>query len=624
MKRRYDMPFGARIGSDGQVRFRLWAPGAKTVELVLNDSDTMQVLPMPTLEAGWFELTTDQARAGSRYRFRIDGDLQVPDPASRYNPDDVHQASQVIDPETFDWQDDDESQAGVWRGRPWEETVLYEIHVGAFSSEGTFKAVEERLDYLADLGVTAIELMPVADFPGQRNWGYDGVLLFAPDASYGTPEALKSLVQSAHARGLMVFLDVVYNHFGPDGNYLHAYAQEAFFTERHHTPWGAGINFDGPNSRPVRDFFIHNACYWLQEYHLDGLRFDAVHAILDDSETDIVTEIAEAVREGPGRERHIHLVLENDANIAHYLSQDQTGRPRWHRAQWNDDIHHALHVAVTGECDGYYIDYADRPAWYAGRCLTEGFAYQGERSPYRDGEIRGEPSVHLPPTAFVNFLQNHDQVGNRAFGERIGMLASADALHCAIAILLIAPSPPLLFMGEEFASTRPFTFFCDFGPTLATAVTEGRRNEFARFERFRDLAVRQSIPDPNDTATFQAAKLDWESLLEPGHEAWRTLYRNLLALRQREIVPRLAGMGGAAGKFQLIGDKGLKVRWRLGDGAHLVLIANLGEAPLPVRDLDPTAAGISLYSHPEGLAAGLAASRLPAWSVGWFLNIAQV
>ncbi|MCP4963935.1 MAG: malto-oligosyltrehalose trehalohydrolase, partial [bacterium] len=251
--------------------------------------------------------------------------------------------------------------------------------------------------------------------------------------------------QSAHARGLMVFLDVVYNHFGPDGNYLHAYAQEAFFTKRHHTPWGAGINFDGPDSRPVRDFFIHNACYWLQEYHFDGLRFDAVHAILDDSETGIVTEIAEAVREGPGRERHIHLVLENDANITHYLSHDQPGQPRWHRAQWNDDIHHALHVAVTGESDGYYIDYADRPAWYAGRCLTEGFAYQGEPSPYRDGEVRGEPSVHLPPTAFVNFLQNHDQVGNRAFGERIGMLASPDALRCAVAILLIAPSPPLLF-----------------------------------------------------------------------------------------------------------------------------------------------------------------------------------
>ncbi len=441
--RRHHMPYGAELTEDGSVRFRLWAPGARQIDLCLQREDGERLIAMSHRDAGWYELVTREAGASDRYRFRIDGDMRVPDPASRFQPEDVHGPSEIVDPAAFDWHDED------WRGRPWEETVLYEVHVGTFTPEGSFRAIEERLDYLADLGVTAIELMPVADFPGRRNWGYDGVLPYAPDGSYGRPEDLKHLVQCAHQRGLMVFLDVVYNHFGPEGNYLHVYA-EPFFTERHHTPWGAGINFDGSGSRDVRDFFIHNALYWLEEYHLDGLRLDAVHAIADDSQPDILQELAVRVHAGPGRNRHVHLVLENDHNAARYLVRSEDGSPRLYVAQWNDDAHHALHLLATGESDGYYEDYADAPTDHLGRTLTEGFAYQGDPSAYRHGERRGEPSSHLPLTAFVNLLQNHDQVGNRALGERIDRLADPRALRAVTAILLLAPSPPLLFMGQEF------------------------------------------------------------------------------------------------------------------------------------------------------------------------------
>ena len=339
--------------------------------------------------------------------------------------------------------------------------------------------VIDKLDHLATLGVTAIELMPVADTPGRRNWGYDGVCLFAPQSAYGRPEELKALVDAAHGRGLMVFLDVVYNHFGPEGNYLHVYAPQ-FFTDRYHTPWGAAINFDG-GFRPVRDFFIENALYWLEEYHLDGLRLDAVHAIRDNSTPDILVELAETVRRRVGTGRQVHLVLENDDNASRYLERDRDDRPRWYTAQWNDDAHHALHVLLTGEDAGYYGDYSDAPARHLGRTLAEGFAYQGEASPHRGGSPRGTPSKRLPATAFVPFLQNHDQVGNRAFGDRISTLADADAVRAAVAVLLLAPSPPLLFMGEEWAARQPFPFFCDFGPDLADKVREGRRREFARF-----------------------------------------------------------------------------------------------------------------------------------------------
>ena len=362
------MPFGAELREDGSVRFRLWAPAARQVELLLRGPQGTRALQMAQAGEGWFELVTAEAGAGSRYLYRIDGGLEVPDPASRLNSEDVHGPSVVVDPTAFEWTD------GTWRGRPWHEAVIYELHVGTFSPEGTFSGVERKLDHLVDLGVTAIELMPIADFPGKRNWGYDGALLYAPDTAYGTPDELKSLVCAAHERGLMVLLDVVYNHFGPEGNYLHVYAPQ-FFTDRHHTPWGAAINFDGADSRPVRDFFVHNALYWLEEYHFDGLRIDAIHTVCDDSPRHIVTEITEAVRQGPGRERHVHVVLENGANQARFLGPP--GAPMTADAQWNDDVHHCLHVILTGESDGYYEDYARNPHGLLCRCLAEGFAYQG-------------------------------------------------------------------------------------------------------------------------------------------------------------------------------------------------------------------------------------------------------
>ena len=350
MKRRYNMPFGAECREDGSVRFRLWAPAARQVDLCPTGPRGSVRFAMDHCDGGWFELITDAAKPGTQYHFRIDGEHEVPDPASRFQPRDVHGPSEVVDPFAFEWSDQ------TWRGRRWEEAVIYELHVGAFTPAGTFSAVGERLDYLADLGITAVELMPVADFPGKRNWGYDGVFPFAPDSIYGRPEDLKELVQSAHERGIMVFLDVVYNHFGPEGNYLRSYAPQ-FFTDRHRTPWGDGINFDGPESRAVRDFFIHNALYWLTEYHFDGLRLDAVHAIIDDSTSHILTELADAVRSSIEPDRHVHLILENDLNQARYLKREKRCQPKWYNAQWNDDIHHALHVLITGERDGYYSDY---------------------------------------------------------------------------------------------------------------------------------------------------------------------------------------------------------------------------------------------------------------------------
>ncbi len=604
------MPFGAEVRGDGSVRFRLWAPAASNVDLCLQRHDGEALLPMTRKESGWFDLVTDLASPGSRYRFRIDRDIRVPDPASRYQPDDVHGASEVIDPGAWDWSDRD------WRGRRWEEAVFYELHVGTFTSAGTFAGIVERLDYLVGIGVTAVELMPLADFPGGRNWGYDGVYGYAPDASYGRPEELKSLVEQAHARGLMVFLDVVYNHFGPEGNYLHRYAP-LFFSERHHTPWGMAINFDGPGSRVVRDFFIHNALYWLEEYHFDGLRLDAVHAIADDSVPDILIELAEVVAQGPGRTRQVHLVLENDHNAAHYLARDKRSRPRWYVAQWNDDLHHALHVLTTRETSGYYIDYADGPLRHLGRCLTEGFAYQGESSRYRSGASRGESSKGLPLTAFVAFLQNHDQVGNRAFGERITRMADEAAVRAVTAVLLLAPSPPLLFMGQEWGSRRPFLFFCDFGGDLAAAVTEGRWREFAHFPQFSDEAARRRIPDPNAIETFQQAKLDWELLSEASHHEWRAFHQKLLSRRRRHIVPRLSDLRGGAADFSPLGDSGLRVRWTLGDGARLTLLANLGETPLVGVEWPP---GRPIYPDGVTRAALTASNEMPPWTVYWFLQ----
>ncbi len=607
------MPFGAELEPEGGVRFRIWAPAAEQVDLLLEGPAPPARQPMQPVGHGFFEARLADAGAGQLYRFALADGRCFPDPASRFQPRDVHGPSEVIDAAAFPWRD-----AG-WQGRRWEEVVLYELHVGAFTSAGSHAGVAARLDHLADLGVTALELMPLAECPGGRNWGYDGVYPFAPEARYGRPEALKALIDAAHGRGLMVFLDVVYNHFGPEGNHLHAHAPD-FFTERHQTPWGPAIDFEGPRSRAVRDFFVHNALYWIEEYHIDGLRLDAVHAIHDATSPDVLAELARAVRAATPTGRHVHLVLENDRNEASRLARDEAGSPRSFVAQWNDDAHHAFHVLLTRESAGYYEDYAHDPIGLLGRCLTEGFAYQGEPSKHRGGRPRGESSAGLPLTAFVNFLQNHDQIGNRALGERLTRLASPHALDAASAILLLAPSPPLLFMGEEWGALEPFPFFCDFGADLAALVRDGRRREFAAFPQFRDDAARGRIPDPGAEETFASAVLRWEALERPAHAARLRLHRELLALRQREIVPRLRGLRGGAGRYACLGARALHVRWRLGDGAALSLCCNLGDAAQVAAPASP--GGRVLYASQPGLEALVEAGTLPPWSVFWRLDAA--
>ena len=589
------MLFGAELHDDG-VAFRLWAPSRERADVIVDGAEHA----LEPRAGGWFERTVRDARAGSRYAFAFPGvDVRVPDPASRFQPDGVHAPSEVVDPRAYAWQE------SRWHGRPWHEVVLYELHVGTFTPEGTYAAAVARLDVLADLGVTAVELMPLAQPAGDRNWGYDGVLPFAPQRTYGTPDELKAFIEAAHARGLCVFLDVVYNHFGPEGNYLNVFA-EPFFTERHHTPWGAAINVDAHEAEVVREFFVQNSLYWLREYRFDGLRYDAVHEIRDDAPRPFLDELAARVRAGVEPGRAVHLVLENDANEARWLDR--------YDAQWNDDAHHAFHVLTTGEADGYYRDYAREPARLLARALAEGFAYQGEPSPHRRGAPRGEPSAALPSTAFVDFLQNHDQVGNRAFGERLGALAPEAAVRAATAVLLLAPAIPLLFMGEEWAASTPFLFFTDFGGELARAVTEGRRCEFRAWPSFADPATRDRIPDPQDPATMRASALRWDERARPQHTAMLALHRELLALRAELIVPRLASGAYGVG-FQLLGATAFEVRWRFGNGARLTLIANLGAQPATVSY---AAEGARIFTLGDVHASAGAAALAP-WSAGWFL-----
>lgn len=597
MRRVHSMPFGAEITPEG-IRFALWAPTAQDVRLVLETAE----FPMKVSDDGWYRLVSQDARAGSRYGYKIDGSLVVPDPASRFQPDDVHGLSLVVDPGLYQWSDT------AWTGRPWEETVLYEIHVGTMTPEGTYAGLMSKLEDLRDLGITAIELMPIGEFPGRRNWGYDGVLPYAPDASYGSPDDLKRLVERAHELGIMVFLDVVYNHFGPSGNYLHAYAK-TFFTERHPTPWGAGINVDGDGSHNVRNFFFHNALYWLEEFHIDGLRFDAVHAIVDDSKPHFIEELASRIREAIP-DRQIHLVLENEANQARWLGRDADRKPPLHTAQWADDIHNSWHALLTGENEGYYEDYANRPLEHLGRALAEGFAYQGDPSPHKDGVIRGEPSAHLPPTAFVSFLQNHDQVGNRAFGERLSHLISPEHLALAQGIFLLSPHIPLIFMGEEWAASTPFQFFVDFEsePDLAKAVREGRRGEFKRFKAFADPEMSQRIPDPTDFATFERSKINWSEIVQPPYQNILSKTRHLLDVRQAEIVPLLKTEYRGS-HYTVSLERHLEVRWSFSSGS-LHLLANFGDRNMnaPVDDSPRV-----LWSS-ESLNLADASRQLPPWS----------
>ena len=597
MNGRHAMPFGAEVRPDG-VRFSVWAPGAQVARVHVDD----RVVPLERRRDGFFTSVDPSARAGSRYAFSFDStELRVPDPASRFNPDDVHAPSEVIDPAAFLWSD-----AG-WHGRPWREAVIYELHIGTFTAEGTYDGAERKLDYLADLGITAIELMPLADTPGRGNWGYDGVLPFAPEHGFGRPEALKRFVQAAHARGLMVLLDVVYNHFGPDGNYLHLYAPQ-FFTTRHQTPWGNAINFDDFGSEIVRQFFVHNALYWLEEYHFDGLRLDAVHSIVDDSDSQFLGELAAAVQRLE-LGRLTHLVLENDRNESSLLRRDERGEPVAYTAQWNDDLHHALHVLLTGETRGHYQDY-EQPAKQLLRSLLEGFAYQGETSRYRRGNARGEPSAGLPPEAFVNFLQNHDQIGNRPDGKRLWMLIGPEKMLAAETLLALLPTPILMFMGDEFHASSPFPFFCDFQGELAAAVTEGRRREFDKLaDEHTDFDL---LPGPNTPAARAAAVLDWRALGVEPHAGALERQRALLTTRRDALMPRLP-VRAAAG--ELLGARAVLARWTLADDTCLALVANLDDHELFAPP--PAAGEVLAATHP--ITPGQA-SALPPWFVSWTLE----
>ncbi|HEV2957167.1 MAG TPA: malto-oligosyltrehalose trehalohydrolase [Xanthobacteraceae bacterium] len=567
------LPFGATLMGADRTRFRLWGPAQRAVAV---DVEGVGIVPMMRSDDGWFSAEA-QCGAGARYRYRLDDGRLVPDPASRAQAGDVHSPSLVVDPKSYRWRE------AEWRGRPWHEAVIYELHAGAL---GGFRGVECELARLADLGVTAVELMPIAAFPGRRNWGYDGVLPFAPAASYGTPDDLKALIDAAHGHGLMMFLDVVYNHFGPDGNYLASYAPQ-FFRDDIATPWGPAIDFRHP---AVRRFFTENALYWLMEFRFDGLRLDAAHAI---SPPEWLDEMTAEVRATVERGRHVHLVLEHDGNAASHLAGDFD-------AQWNDDGHHALHVLLSGEHDGYYADFADDPAGRLARVLAEGFAYQGEPSRYRGGKPRGTPSRHLPPTAFVLFLQNHDQIGNRALGERLTVLTDPAALEAALALVLLCPQIPLLFMGEEVASRSPFLFFTDHNEQLAKAVREGRQREFARFAGFyADRAG--TLPDPNALETFERSIPKPDPARAKAREA---LCRKLLAIRRAELMPRLAG--ARALEATAIGPAAVLARWRLNDGAVLTLAANVGEAAVSV----PTPAGRVLFESAAGAAKSLQAGGL--------------
>ena len=595
------MRFGAALRADGGVDFRLWAPGAQRCELALG-TDGKQLLAAERDDQGWWTCFDQAAAAGTRYRWRIDGELLVPDPASRSNPDGVHGASCVVDAQAFEW---DEG----WSGRPWSEVVLYELHVGSFTREGTYDAATEKLQQLAALGITAIELMPLASFGGQFGWGYDGVLPFAPHPAYGTPQELKQFIQAAHRLGLMVFLDVVYNHFGPDGNYLNAYAPD-FFSTTHDSPWGAAINFDGPGSRTVRDFFIDNALYWTTEYRIDGLRLDAVHAIADSSQPDLLEELSRRVREAAGQ-RQVHLVTENENNAHQRLAPRP--EPGHYDGQWNDDFHHALYVTLTGDSSGYYHDYGVKPVDLLARSLTHGMLFEGSHR--KPGGAREQciaaPPQHLP--AMVNAAHNHDQVGNRAFGERLTQLVPPAAAQLATLLALLTPATPLLFFGEESGSETPFLYFADWDGELRDAVRAGRQREFGHA-----ASAGRELPDPCSADTFRACHPDDARRENAYGQRWLRMVKEALDVRRSAIVPRqdllLAGQHSA----ERIGRSGIRVRWNHSDGTVLALDLNIGADAIEVAP-EPVHSGQALFQHnrPD---RSPRTKLWPAWSALWWLG----
>ena len=559
---RYDLPEGPPLGAlprdDGRCEFRVWAPRCQEITLHLL-APRERVVPLAPEPRGYFAAVVDAVPPGALYRYRLDGDRERPDPASRYQPEGPHGPSAVVDPRAFRWTDH------AWRGVPQAALVFYELHVGTFTPEGTFDAIIPHLPALRELGVTAIELMPVAQFPGARNWGYDGVLPFAVQNTYGGPEGLRRLVDACHAQGLAVFLDVVYNHLGPEGNYLADFGP--YFTDIYRTPWGAALNFDQAHSDEVRHFFVYNGLHWLREYHLDGFRVDAVHAILDRSAYTFLQQWNAAMhREGRRRGWPVVTVAESDLNDARVLRPVEAGG--WgFDAQWADDFHHALHALLTSERDGYYADYGavDDLA----QTLRAGWRYRGHYSAYRRRRHGNDPADR-PAWQFVYCTQNHDQVGNRARGERLSTLLPFPALKLAAGALLLAPCLPLLFMGEEYGESQPFPYFTSHtDPALAAAVSRGRREEFAAF------AWQGAVPDPQAEATFLSARLQHELAAAGEHRLLREWYRTLLRLRRE--LPALATLDRE--RLGVWTDERVLVLQRWAEGQTVAAVFAFRDAP---------------------------------------------
>jgi malto-oligosyltrehalose trehalohydrolase len=586
--------FGPELRVEGGVIFRLFAPAASRVRVAIDEdaSNAREPLAMHSSGDGWHHLAVEDAGPGTRYRFLLPDGVRVPDPASRYAPVGVHGPSEVIDANAFQWSD------SQWRGRPWNEAVLYELHVGTFTPEGTFRAAIERLDHLRDLGVTAVELMCICAFAGQRSWGYDGAQLYAPNSTYGRPEDLKAFIDAAHARSIMVILDVVYNHFGPEGNYIPNYFPQ-IFSETHKTAWGPGLNFDGPYSHEVREFIVQNAIYWTREFHVDGLRLDASHAMIDTSPHHILHEITERVHAAAG-DRQVHLILENEKSIAPLLKRDPHGRAPY-TAQWNHAIDHMLGLSMSGDCNPEDPNRRHETEELA-RALAEGF-FSGNL-PCRPGE-----TTSVPTTAFVSFIQTHDLVGNRVFGERIDKLAVPDAVRAIVAIYLLLPQTPMLFMGEEWAATSSFPFFSDYGGELAEAVRRGRAKQLAQTGQVDEKTLR-GTPDPQAESTFLSAKLRWEELGEPSHATQFLWYQRVLAARRDRILPLLDDVE-PCGTYQVHSGGQFECEWAMKHSGRLCLRANLCSASS--NAFTPAAPGEELWvegSQPEP-------GTLGPWSVRW-------
>ena len=514
-------PLPGACPTDAGVRYRVWAPEKHSAEAIVNGGHAARSRSRAPTTV-FSRASTPDGRAGDLYKFRLDGDegQTFPDPVSRYQPEGVHGPSMVIRPGTYLWKNEPPPRPATLYS-----LVLYELHIGTFTPEGTFAAAIGRLDDLAELGVNAIEIMPLADFPGRWNWGYDGVFLYAPSRSYGHPDDLRALIDAAHARGLLVVLDAVYNHLGPDGNYLGAYTKN-YFNPAHSTPWGDALNFDGEHNGPVREFLIGNIIYWMEEFRFDGFRLDAIHAILDESDTHILADLAAAVHERGG------FVMAEDERNAAFLAQPRDEGGSGLDGLWADDFHHSVRVALTGEKEAYLANYVGTGRELADT-LAHGWHFRGQAAP-TSNRARGTPCDHLPPHAFCYCISNHDQVGNRAFGERIQHSSSPEAYRAASALLCVAPYTPLIFQGQEWGATTPFLYFTDHNEELGRLVTEGRRKEFAGFAAFGDAGSTREIPDPQAESTFTASKLRWEELPVSGHAKMRALYREALRLRREE------------------------------------------------------------------------------------------